>query len=510
MPPTATSATSAGMAAQETERDHVVIFPFMAKGHTIPLLHLAAALSARGLRVTLVTTPANSPFIRRHLPTCRHPAVAILTLPFPHLHPLPPGVESTDVLPSLDLYPAFLRATGLLRRPFHHLLVRLLGEAARPPLCLISDFFLGWTLPLCRRFGLPRLVFHGMSTFSMALCKSLWVHQPHSTSAASGDHRLPFHVPGTPPSLLLTLTDVPDTIRNSANPDDPVTQYLNELGDSDVSSWGIVVNSFAAVDGDYVRLLESFYLGGARACLVGPLSLLADIESDAHECLKWLDGKDRGSVVFVSFGTQVHVPVTQLHEVAHGLVQSGHSFVWVVRSETWAPPDCVQERGKIVRGWVPQREILGHVAVGGFVSHCGWNSVLESLSAGVPILAWPMIAEQRLNAKHVVELLGAGVLVGAEAGEIIGREEVAKGVKEVMGGGEKGWKAREGAAELRQAAAAAVAEGGTSDQALEELLEELRRANSNVIREFCKEEDQAVVAEEATHADLQQDGIQIS
>ena len=209
--------------------------------------------AARVLRVTLVTTPANSPFIRHHLPSCCHPAVDILTLPFPHIDPLPPGVESTDGLPSLDLYPAFLHATALLRRPFQHLLTRLLGGAARPPLCLISDFFLGWTLPLCRRFGLPRLVFHGMSAFSMALCKSLWVHQPHFTSAASGDHRLPIHVPGTPPSLLLTLTEVPDAIRNAANTDDPVTQYLNELVDSDISSWGMVVNSFAKVDGDYVR-----------------------------------------------------------------------------------------------------------------------------------------------------------------------------------------------------------------------------------------------------------------
>ncbi|KAG1364422.1 Glycosyltransferase [Cocos nucifera] len=499
------------MAAQETERDHVVIFPFMAKGHTIPLLHLAVALSARGLRVTLVTTPANSPFIRHHLPSCRHPAVDILTLPFPDLQPLPAGVESTDGLPSLDLYPAFLRATALLRRPFQHLLVRLLRDAARPPLCLISDFFLGWTLPLCRRYGLPRLVFHGMSAFSMALCKSLWVHQPHSTSAASGDHRLPIHVPGTPPSLLLTLVEVPDTVRNAANPDDPVIQFLNELGDSDVSSWGIVVNSFAKVDGDYVRLLESFYRGGARAWLLGPLSLFADPESDARDCLKWLDGKDRGSVVYVSFGTQVHVPDTQLDEVAHGLVQSGYNFVLVVRSESWVPPDCVEEGGKVVGGWVPQGKILGHAAIGGFVSHCGWNSVLESLSAGVPILTWPMIAEQQLNAKHVVELLGAGVrLGGGETGEIIEREEVAKGVKEVMGGGEKGWKARERAAELRRAAADAVAEGGTSDRALEELLEELRRANSNVVREFWKEEDQAVVAGEENHAGLQQDGIPIA
>ncbi|XP_072981314.1 UDP-glycosyltransferase 73B1-like isoform X1 [Typha angustifolia] len=463
--------------ANNSNGDHVIIFPFMAKGHTIPLLHLSGALSSRGLRVTLVTTPVNAPFFyhRLHYHESKY-NVVILTLPFPHHPPLPLGVESTDLLPSPDLYPTFIHATTLLRQPFHDLLLNLSSSSSSsPPLCLISDFFLGWTQPICSELGIPRLVFHGMSAFSMSICKSLFAN---TGAFASEEER--YHVPGTPPSLLLTKGDIPKTVLSSA---DLMTRFLDQVDDADLDSWGVVVNSFADVEEEvYVKLLESFYRRGARAWMVGPMSLLAaemDAEEDDEGCIGWLDEqlRNRGarSVVYVAFGTQAHVTDEQLDEVAHGLSASGYAFLWVVRSKTWVPPFSLELEGKVVGTWAPQKQVLRHVAVGGFISHCGWNSVLESVSAGVPMLTWPMIAEQALNAKHVVDVLGVGVNFGARAGEIVRREEVTKGVNEVMGGGEKGRRARERVADLRREAEEAVKEGGSSDRALDELLEELRK-----------------------------------
>ncbi|OAY69337.1 UDP-glycosyltransferase 73B5 [Ananas comosus] len=505
-------------------REHVVMFPFMAKGHTVPVIHLAAALSRRGLRVTILTTPANAPFLRRSLPRLRSTD---------HLPP--------DLYP--DLYPAFLRATALLRAPLRRLLLQLVADSSSSsprPLCFVADFLLSWSLPIARGLGVPALVFHGMSVFSMAMCKSIFsaLVTPPSPSSSSafaaainGGDEVPFTVPGDPRSLLFAPSEVPSEVRNPANPEDPVTRFLvEEIGPAErPASWGVLVNSFAELDREYVDLFEGFYRGGgggARAWLVGPMSLLAarvnaeeeedPTDHDPEGCLAWLDEHRPGEAVYVAFGTQAHVADAQLDEAAHGLVGSGHPFLWAVRSETWAPPAPlaaqIQSRGKIVRGWAPQNAILGHVAVGGFVTHCGWNSVLESLSAGKPMLAWPMIAEQVLNAKHLVEILGAGVRVRDIMSDgIVTRDEVAAGVREVMGGGgERGQRARARAVELRDAAAAAVAEGGTSWVALENLLQELRKiknyetASSNTENSMKDDVERRTKEEES-----QQHGVQI-
>ncbi|CAI9777342.1 unnamed protein product [Fraxinus pennsylvanica] len=132
---------------------------------------------------------------------------------------------------------------------------------------------------------------------------------------------------------------------------------------------------------------------------------------------------------------------------------------------------AVRDRGMLVKEWVDQREILEHSSVQGFLSHCGWNSVLESICANVPILAWPMMAEQPLNAKMVVEEIGIGLRVETSDG-FVSWEHLKKMVKELMEG-EMGKKVRKKVKEVGGAAAKAVAEGGSSWKALNELINEL-------------------------------------
>lgn len=463
-------------------RDHVVVFPFMAKGHTLPLLHFATALAVHHggrLRVTLLTTPASLAFARRRLPA----SVRVVALPFPSHPQLPAGVESTDALPSQSLFPAFLRATALLREPF----AEFLASLPSPPLALVSDFFLGFTQRVASDAGVRRLTFHGMSAFSVSLCIALATMGPSATSVEDG---VRFHVPGFPESVTITTDDFPDMVAQVANPDDPVTRFMaDEVRNWDFRSWGVLVNSFAALDEDYAAILESFYLPGSRAWLVGPLFLAArespetneeeyDDDDDPEGCVSWLDERAGrpSSVVYVSFGTQAHVAVAQLDELAHGLVESGHAFLWGVRSEAWSPPVDAGPNGKIVRGWVPQRRVLANPAVGGFVSHCGWNSVLESLAAGLPILAWPIMAEQAANAKHVADIIGAGVRVGVKArtAAVVGRAQVAEKVRELMDSGDEGRRMRASAERVQQAARAAAGEGGTSRLALQRLVDELQ------------------------------------
>ncbi|KAK1323734.1 UDP-glycosyltransferase 73B4 [Acorus calamus] len=368
---------AAAAAATTTTRnsDHILIFPFMAKGHTIPLIDLTKSLLHLGLKVTFITTPSNQPFILSSLPTTS-PLLHITTLPFPTSPSLPTPCESTDHLPSPDLYPTFLNLTKNLSRPFHALLQNL-SSSAQLPLCVISDFFMGWTLDSCRAFGVPRLVSHGMSVFSMSICKSLWAH------GTAWPNDGPFSVPGAPPHLRFTMADLPLTVR-CVDPDNPVVRFVGETGEADVQSWGVIVNSFDGLDGDYAGLFESFYRAGSRAWFVGPLLLGCsggggdESGPDVARVTEWLDRWADGSVLYVSFGTQAHVSDAQLDEIARGLELSGWDFVWAVRSASWAVPDGLEGKGLILRRWALQRLVLAHRATGGFMSHCGWNSVLTS------------------------------------------------------------------------------------------------------------------------------------
>ncbi|KAJ1259731.1 hypothetical protein BS78_10G178400 [Paspalum vaginatum] len=483
------ASNGAAPVSSSSGRDHVVIFPFMAKGHMLPLLHFAMALSARHgslrLRVTLVTTPGNVAFARSRLPA----SVSLVALPFPPFPPLPAGVESTDAVPCPSLHLTFLRATALLRRPF----AEFLASLPSPPLALVSDFFLGFTRRVAADAGVRRVVFNGMSAFASAICKALAAGPPPSFEPGAT-----FHVPGMPDHVVVAAEEVPDGVAKRGDPDNPFTRFfVDEINDSDVRSWGVLVNSFAALDEGYVPALESFYEPGARAWLVGPLSLAAgdvpegEKEKDPEGCLPWLDemAAQSRSAVYVSFGTQAHITDAQLDELLHGLVRSGHPFLWAVRSDTWSPPVDVGPNGRVVRAWVPQRSVLAHKAVGGFVSHCGWNSVLESLAAGKPVLAWPMIAEQHLNARHVANIIGAGVRIAVKAGvDVVGRAEVEEKVRELMDADSKEAKSmRERAARAQQAAKSAVSPDGTSAMALQNLVEELQRTYDDVKVQRCSE-----------------------
>ena len=198
--------------------------------------------------------------------------------------------------------------------------------------------------------------------------------------------------------------------------------------------------------------------------------------------IRWLDQKleeeDKCSVLYVAFGSQAEVSNEQLEEIAIGLEESMVSFLWVIRKDDWGVPDGFEERvkgrGMVVREWVDQREILMHEGVGGFVSHCGWNSVLESICAGVPIAAWPMMAEQHLNARMVEEEIKVGLRVETCDGRVRGfvrREGLRKTVKELMEG-ERGKDARKKVRVLALMAREAVQEGGSSWSALDSLIDE--------------------------------------
>ncbi|XP_020596572.1 LOW QUALITY PROTEIN: hydroquinone glucosyltransferase-like, partial [Phalaenopsis equestris] len=219
---------------------------------------------------------------------------------------------------------------------------------------------------------------------------------------------------------------------------------------------------------------------------VAPL-IRAGEEGQLADCLKWLDLQPKGSVIFVSFGSAGTLSTEQLGGLALGLEASGQRFLWVVRSPmdlnsagtyftarsadnpfAYLPEGFLERTkgvGLVVSSWAPQVEVLGHCSTGGFLSHGGWNSTLESMASGVPMIVWPLFAEQRMNAVLLVEGVGAAMALKVRQDGVYDREEIGRVVRELMEG-EEGERTRKRAKELQVEAAAAMGEGGSSAVAL--------------------------------------------
>lgn len=467
---------------------HIFFFPFLAHGHMIPCVDMAMVFAAKGVRTTIITTPLNAQTISKAIQKTKiHQTkeINIQTINFPSTTEtgLPEGCEHVNTLPSLASLSAFHKATRLLEEPFEQLLLH------HHPNCVVADMFFPWATDSAAKFGIPRLVFHGMSFFSLCAYEVMRLYEPYKNT--SFDSEL-FVLPNFPGEIKMTRLQVGSFFRKD---DVEAKRFWEEIHESEVRSYGVVVNSFHELEKDYAdHYVKKF---GRRAWAIGPLSLCnkdkekkrySGGKEDEHECLKWLDTKATGSVVYVCFGSMTKFPDSQFREIALGLEASGKEFMWVVgkrekNEEEWVPEgfeDRTKEKGVIIRGWAPQALILEHEAIGAFVTHCGWNSTLEGVVAGVPMITWPVGAEQFYNEKLVIEVLKIGVPVGARKWSNFVADEdccikwdaVEKAVKRVLAE-EEAEGMRKRAKLLAHTAKRAVEEGGSSYSNLDSLVQEL-------------------------------------
>lgn len=214
--------------------------------------------------------------------------------------------------------------------------------------------------------------------------------------------------------------------------------------------------------------------GNNKIWAVGPLNPVSSKSNgnskNRHKCLEWLDGKEPGSVIFVSFGTTTTFSDDQIGELALGLERSEQNFLWVVREADKGDifgsggaraielpagfEERVRGRGMVVREWAPQVEVLGHPSTAAFMSHCGWNSCMESISHGVPMAAWPMHSDQPTNAFLVAEVLMVAVRVvdWVYRNEVVAAERVEGVVRRLMAAEEMKMRAKELGSKLVTAA----------------------------------------------------------
>ncbi|KAL6631371.1 hypothetical protein ACP70R_028221 [Stipagrostis hirtigluma subsp. patula] len=442
---------------------HVAMLPFMAKGHAMPLLHLARLLLRRGLAsaVTFLATPREAPFIRAGAP-----GAAVLELPFPSGGG---GPQSTEELPSASQFLDVVSAASGLRPAFADALARL---DPRPDL-LVHDGFLAWPKDAADELGLPRLVCTGTGAFASYVCTAVLNQKLHARVSSPAE---PFAVDGLP-GLRLTKAELPPPF-HEPEPAGPLWDFVSETTMAMLSSQGIILNSF--------HELESLYIENwnkeipAKMWPVGPLCLASEPDLTVDEDLSgWLDSRlaMNRPVLYVAFGSQANLSREQLEEIATGLEHSNIDFIWVVRAKWLEQWDRFEgkfgDRGKVIQGFINQLGVLSHKSIKGFFSHCGWNSVMESVSMGVPILAFPLGAEQKLNAKFVVDEIGIGLRVwpskrvGSDPeSEIVASKDVQTLARELVHG-EGGKRAAARASELVAFARRAMDTGGSSFETLE-------------------------------------------
>ncbi|XP_052179318.1 flavonol 3-O-glucosyltransferase UGT89B1-like [Diospyros lotus] len=451
---------------------HILAFPFSSPGHIIPFLDLTRLFITRGLTVTVLVSPSHVHLLQPMLSSSSS------------IQPL--VLDCFDSFQSASGLPAKIRATARLYDPILH----WFRSHPSPPVAILSDMFLGWTQQLASELGVPRLVFWPSGALTASVSNSQWRNLPKNDYPGNENSLISF--PEIPNSPTYRWSEITPFCRDFKKGDADY-EFLRSGMLANMESWGVVFNSFSELESVYLDHIKKI-VGHNRVWAVGPLlppeervgptNRGGSSSIPAYRVKAWLDEKADDSVVYICFGSRVTLPRKQTEVLAAALECSGVHFIWCVKaadegrvgSEDGGIPDGfedrVGERGFIIRGWAAQVEILSHRAVGAFVTHCGWNSLLEGLTAGVLMLTWPMGADQFTDAKLLVDQLGVAIRA-CEGGpqRVPDLAELTRLLAESVSGSRP---ERSRVAALREAARKAVnANGGSSTKDLEELLKQL-------------------------------------
>ncbi|KAJ4723077.1 Glycosyltransferase [Melia azedarach] len=249
----------------------------------------------------------------------------------------------------------------------------------------------------------------------------------------------------------------------------------------------VLINTFDALEPEALKAIDKYNLVG-----IGPLipsafldgkdpsdtSFGGDLFNSSKDYIQWLNSKPKSSVIYVSFGSISVLSKTQMEEIARALLNSGRPFLWVVREnqgeDKLSSREELEWKGKIVP-WCSQVEVLAHPSVGCFVTHCGWNSTFESLTSGMPLVAFPQWADQWTNAKLIEDAWKIGVRVSFNEGGIVEADEIKRCLELVMGGGERGSEMRSNAKKWKELAREAAKDGGSSNKNIKNFVDEIAK-----------------------------------
>ncbi|XP_060213342.1 hydroquinone glucosyltransferase-like [Lycium barbarum] len=472
------------------QNPHIALLPTPGMGHLISLVEFAKQLIQKHRFTVTLILPTDGPIsksINKFLETLPSKTLNYLLLPPVNFDDLPDDVKIETRI-SLTV----TRSLPSFRDVFKSLV------ETEKVVALVVDLFGTDAFDVAKEFNVSSYIFYPTT----AMCLSLFLYLP--VLDATTDE-------------LCEYRDLKERVRiPGCNPIDP-EELLDPVQDrkNDAYKWvlhhtkrykmaeGIVVNSFEDLEPGAINALHEEEPGKPPVYAVGPLIHTDDQSSKAEgmECLTWLDEQPCNSVLYISFGSGGTLSYEQLVELAMGLEMSEQRFLWVIRcpNDTIANatyfnvhsssndpldflPQGILERtkgqGLVVPNWAPQAQILSHGSIDGFLTHCGWNSTLESVVHGVPLIAWPLYAEQRMNAVMLTEDLKVALRPKFGENGLVRRKEIAEIVKGLMEGEDaKGVRSR--MIDLKDAAAKVLGDDGSFAKVLTELASKMSKGLRN-------------------------------
>ncbi|GAU24226.1 hypothetical protein TSUD_23630 [Trifolium subterraneum] len=408
----------------------VVVVPFPAQGHLNQLLHLSRLILSHNIPVHYVGTSTHN-----RQATVRVQGWDPTSISNIHFHNFkvppfvspPPTPNSETKFPS-HLVPSFEASTHL-RQPVAELMQSLSSVFKR--VVVIHDSLMASVVQDATNIvNVENYLF--MSTCAFTYSTSLWEKMGKIIPIESS------HIIDVPSMEGCFTTEIIDFITRQ-----------NEFYEL---NHGTIFNTSREIESPYLELIEKIICSKKHWALgpFNPLTIEKKDSKDRHSCIEWLDTQEAKSVIYVSFGTTTTLTEEEVEQIAIGLEQSKKKFIWVLRDadkgdifdgnevKRYVLPKGFDERvegiGLVVRDWAPQLEILSHPSTGGFMSHCGWNSTLESISMGVPIAAWPMHSDQPRNSVLITQVLKVGLVVKdwAKRDELVAASDIENADKQFL------------------------------------------------------------------------------
>ncbi|XP_047940778.1 anthocyanidin 3-O-glucosyltransferase 2-like [Salvia hispanica] len=456
------------------EELELIFIPGPGIGHIVSAIEVGKLIVNEDSRLSITYLLINDPVVREYTNSRQfHPRLRLLNLP--ELDEASSDFQTKSKLPEVKSKEKVDRQKPLVREA----VVGIMATKEARVAGLVVDMFCLAMTDVADEFSIPAYLFFASGAGFLSLMEFMRrltdEHRADITEFRDSGEK--FYVPGF-------VNPVPATVL-------PAVMLDKDGGSAAVTSAarqirkvrGIFINTFQELE---PKLFQSFSISNEDKLppvyAVGPvLNFQTSPESKYSDVIEFLDQQPRKSVVFLCFGSLGSFSEAQVKQQAAALESTGRRFLWSLRrgkqSDFSALPEGFLERtkgvGRVI-GWAPQAAVLAHPAVGGFVSHCGWNSILESVSCGVPMAAWPLYAEQQMNAFQVVEEVGVAVEVRVdyrrESGVVVGAEEIAAAIEGMMEG-EKG--VRERAEEMRERSSGAVVDGGSSRMFLARLVRDI-------------------------------------
>ncbi|MQL72720.1 hypothetical protein Taro_005040 [Colocasia esculenta] len=468
---------------------HAVMVPCPTPGHINPMLHLAKLLHSRGFHITFVVTQYNHQCLLSS--GAPDPLLGFPRVDSFRVETIPDGLPMSGRKGMQ--YIADLEASLRSESIFHlrELMARLGRSPGVPAVTCVVGALMSAALQVADELGVPKVLFWTTSAcgfMGTLQCEELIRrgYVPLKDESCLTNGYLETELDWIPGMIRgIRLRDITRFIRTT-DPEDPMLEFERKEAEAGHGAWGVVLNTFEELEADVLAALRRIF---PRVYTLGPLSLL--MNRSAHspsrsirlslwkedtECLAWLDGRETSSVLYVNFGSITVLTSQQLVEFALGLANSGHPFLWVIRpdlvaGESATLPESVLEetagRG-FLTSWCPQEEVLAHPSVGGFLTHGGWNSMLESILNGVPMLCWPFFAEQPTNCRYACKEWGVAMEIEGD----VQRGQVEGLVREMMGG-PKGNEMRRNTIKWKERAEEAAKCNGSSHRNMERFVLDL-------------------------------------